>query len=144
MGKGFTFSARDTGDVGSVPGLGGFPGGSGNTSQYSCLKNPMDRRARRATVHGAVKSQTWPSVTMVWQSDTLRRKSNVWHIVKKKSSHKTRWLMQCGVYVAGRRNPTAFTSSFLFARRRWKRNCSRLSSCSRVTISPKNRSRANT
>ena len=32
--------------------------GDGNPLQYSCLGNPMDRGAWRATVHGAVKSQT--------------------------------------------------------------------------------------
>ena len=33
-------------------------GGNGNPLQYSCLENPMDRGAWRATVHGAAKSQT--------------------------------------------------------------------------------------
>ena len=33
----------DTGDLGSIPGLGRSPGGGkGNPLQYSCLKNPMD------------------------------------------------------------------------------------------------------
>ena len=37
----------------------GFPGeGSGNPLQYSCLKNPMDRGAWWATVHGVTKSWT--------------------------------------------------------------------------------------
>ena len=27
--------------------------------QYSCLRNPTDRRAWQATVHGVTKSQTW-------------------------------------------------------------------------------------
>ena len=33
-------------------------GGHGNPLQYSCLENPMDRGAWRATVHWAAKSQT--------------------------------------------------------------------------------------
>ena len=33
-------------------------GGNGNTLQYSCLGNPMDRGAWRATVHGVAESQT--------------------------------------------------------------------------------------
>ena len=34
------------GDPGSIAGLGGSPGeGNGNPLQYSCLENPMDRRA---------------------------------------------------------------------------------------------------
>ena len=32
--------------------------GNGNPFQYSCLENPMDRRAWWAAVHGVVKSQT--------------------------------------------------------------------------------------
>ena len=30
----------------------------GNPFQYSCLENPMERRAWWATVHGVTKSQT--------------------------------------------------------------------------------------
>ena len=30
-------------------------GGNGNLLQYSCLENPMDRGAWRATVHGVTK-----------------------------------------------------------------------------------------
>ena len=51
-------SACSAGDLGSIPGLGRFPGeGNGNPLQYSCLKNPMDRGAWQATVHGVLKSQ---------------------------------------------------------------------------------------
>ena len=36
-------SARNVGDLGSIPGLGRSPGeGNGNPLQYSCLENPMD------------------------------------------------------------------------------------------------------
>ena len=39
-------SACNTGDLGSIPGLGRSPGeGNGNLLQYSCLENPMDREA---------------------------------------------------------------------------------------------------
>ena len=39
-------NAGDTGDVGSIPGLGRSPGGgNSNSFQYSCLENPMDRGA---------------------------------------------------------------------------------------------------
>ena len=52
-------NAEDSRDVGSVPGLGRSPGGgNGNPLQYSCLKNPMDKGALQATVHGVAKSQT--------------------------------------------------------------------------------------
>ena len=33
-------------------------GGPGNPLQYSCLENPMDRKACWATVHGVAKSHT--------------------------------------------------------------------------------------
>ena len=50
---------QETGDAGSIPGWERCPGeGNGNSLQCSCLENPMDRRAWRATVHGATKSQT--------------------------------------------------------------------------------------
>ena len=52
-------NAKDIRDSGLIPGLGRFPqGGRGNPLQYSCLENPMDRGAWRATVHGVVKSRT--------------------------------------------------------------------------------------
>ena len=39
-------NAEDARDVGSIPGLGGFPGeGNGNPLQYSCLENSMDTGA---------------------------------------------------------------------------------------------------
>jgi len=42
--------------VGSIPGLGRSPGiENGNSLQYSCLENPMDRGAWQATVHGVAK-----------------------------------------------------------------------------------------
>ena len=52
-------NARDTGDVGSVPGSGKSPGGgNGNPRQYFCLGFSMDRGVWQATVHGVAKSQT--------------------------------------------------------------------------------------
>ena len=50
--------ARESGDVGSVPGSGRSPGvGNGNPFQYYCLENSMDGGPWRATVHGVTKSQ---------------------------------------------------------------------------------------
>ena len=52
-------NAGDTRDVGSIPGSGRSPGiGSGNSCQYSCLENSIDRGAWRAIVHGIAKNQT--------------------------------------------------------------------------------------
>ena len=49
-------SAYSAGDLGSIPGLGNSHGeGNGNPFQYSCLENPMDRGAWRATVHGIAR-----------------------------------------------------------------------------------------
>ena len=58
-GKESACNAGDTGDVGSIPGLGRSLGrGNDNPLQYSCLENPMDRGAWRATVHRVAKSRT--------------------------------------------------------------------------------------
>ena len=63
MGKESTCNAGYTGDAGSVPGLGRFPGGGdGNPLQYPCLEDAMDRGAWLATVHRVAK-----------QSDTAKR-----------------------------------------------------------------------
>ena len=47
------------GDLGLIPVLGrSFGEGNGSPAQYSCLGNPMDRGAWRATIHGVAKSGT--------------------------------------------------------------------------------------
>ena len=47
------------GDTGLSPGSGRSPGeGNGNPLQYSCLGNPIDRGAWRATVYGVAESDT--------------------------------------------------------------------------------------
>ena len=52
-------NAGDARDVSWILGSGRYPGGgNGNPLQYSCLGNPMDREAQRATVHGVAKSRT--------------------------------------------------------------------------------------
>ena len=57
--KNLPVNAGNIKDVGSIPGLGRFPGGGhGNPLQYSCLENPTDRGAWRTTVHGVAKSHT--------------------------------------------------------------------------------------
>ena len=46
----------NAGDTSSIPGSGRSLGeGIGNPVQYSCLENPMDRGAWRATIHGKAK-----------------------------------------------------------------------------------------
>ena len=52
-------SACNVGDLDLIPGLGrSFGEGHDNPLQYSCLENPMDRRAWWATVHRVTKSWT--------------------------------------------------------------------------------------
>ena len=46
-------------DLGSIPESARSPDEeNGNPLQYSCLENPVDRGAWRATVHGVAKSRT--------------------------------------------------------------------------------------
>ena len=62
------------GDLGSIPGLGKFPGEwNGNPLQQFCLENSMDRGAQQATVHEVMK-----------ESDTAERWSKLinWDRVK--------------------------------------------------------------
>ena len=56
MVKNLPTNAGDIRDVGSIPRSGrSSGGGQGNTLQYSCLDNPMDRGAWQATVHGVAE-----------------------------------------------------------------------------------------
>ena len=52
-------STCNSGDPGSISELGRYPGeGNGHPLQYSCLENPMDGGAWRATVPGVAESDT--------------------------------------------------------------------------------------
>ena len=63
-GKESTCSAGDIRDVGLIPGSGRSPGGGhGNPLQYSCLDNPMDTEAWRATVHWGHRESIMAQVT---------------------------------------------------------------------------------
>ena len=53
-------NAGDKRESGLIPGSERSPGGGhGNSLYYSCLENPTNRGAWRATVHGVAKSWTW-------------------------------------------------------------------------------------
>ena len=54
-GKDSTCNARDPG---SIPGLGRSPGGGHDNPLQNSHKNPTDREAWWATVHGVTKSWT--------------------------------------------------------------------------------------
>ena len=59
MVKNLPANVADTGDAGSILGLGRSAGvGNGNLLQYSFLENSMDRGAWWATVCGVAKSWT--------------------------------------------------------------------------------------
>ena len=59
MVKNLPANVRDIRDAGLILRLGRSPGeGNGNQLQYSCLENPMDRKAWRAMVHRVAQSQT--------------------------------------------------------------------------------------
>ena len=71
VGKNLPANTGDTGDAGLIPGSGRFPEREhGNPLQYSCLENPMDRRAWWAIVH-----------KVAWSWTQLKRLSMHIHIV---------------------------------------------------------------
>ena len=58
-------NAGDARDTGSIPGSGRSSRvGNGNSLQYPCLENSMDRETWWATVHGVTKNQTLLSIHM--------------------------------------------------------------------------------
>ena len=66
MAKNLPANAGDSGILSLILGLGRSPGeGNGNPLQYSCLENPMDGGARRATVHGVAGSRTTERLSML-------------------------------------------------------------------------------
>ena len=81
---------QNAGEVGSMSGLGrSFEEGNGNPLQNSCLGNPMDSGAWRATVHGVAKSQKckrircdlvpkqWQHVRNCYSSELFRMKYEI-------------------------------------------------------------------
>ena len=78
-------SARDAGGPGLIPELGGSPGeGNGNLLQSSCLENPIDRRAWRATVHGVAEADRTEQLTLILSAvNTQRDKFPALHLACK-------------------------------------------------------------
>ena len=65
MVKNLLAKAGDIRDKGFIPGSGRYPEeGDGNSLQYSCLENSMDRGVWWASVHGVAKSWTQLSTHM--------------------------------------------------------------------------------
>ena len=82
MGKEKAYNAGDNRDMGSIPGLGGSPGGGhGKPLQYSCLENPMNRGAWQVTVHWVAKSWTKMKLPSTHVSQSSVRKSllKIWN-----------------------------------------------------------------
>ena len=70
---------EDTRDLGSVPGLGRYPGvGNGSPLQYSCLENPLDRGAWLTTLHGVTKS--WARLKQL-STHTLAPECFTWEVI---------------------------------------------------------------
>ena len=60
-------NAGDARDTGLIPGLGRSPrGGNDNPLPYSCLGNPTDRWAWRATVYRVMKESDMPEHTHIY------------------------------------------------------------------------------
>ena len=71
MGKESACNAEDTGDRSSIHGLGNSPEeGESNPLPYSCLENPTDREAWRATVQRVAKG--WKAHRKIAQGWSLR------------------------------------------------------------------------
>ena len=67
-------SVHNSGDLGSIPGLGRSPGeGNGYSLQYSFLENSMDRGASWATVQGVAKS--WTQLRLTFSLSVVLGKS---------------------------------------------------------------------
>ena len=74
-------SARNVGDLGSIPGLGRSPAeGNGYLPQHSCLEKSMDWGARQATVYGVTKIQTQLSDFHFQEIDYLRWHNNALYL----------------------------------------------------------------
>ena len=68
-----------------TPGSGRSPGvGNGNPFQYSCLRNPTNRGAWRATVHGVAKESDTTDHTckLYFYTQLGRQKARGWNMLE--------------------------------------------------------------
>ena len=62
-------SACNEGAISLIPGSGRSPGGGhGNSLQYSCLENPMDRGAWQATVLESDMTEQLSTACLLWRN----------------------------------------------------------------------------
>ena len=94
--KNLLASAGDARDSGLILGSGRSPGvGNGNTLQFSCLENPVDREAWWAAVHGVAKRVRHNCATEHTQCEQRGKQSshagglgmNRWNLADGDSSH---------------------------------------------------------
>ena len=79
-------NAGDIRDRGLIPRLGSSPeGGNGNTLQYSCLENPIDRGGWWAIVHGVIQ------LDMTEAREKAGLKLNIQKTKNMASGHITSW-----------------------------------------------------
>ena len=65
-------SAGDARDASLIPGSGRSPGvGNGNSLQYSCLENSMDKGDRQATVQAVTNWKTVPDMQVIQQQTNI-------------------------------------------------------------------------
>ena len=83
-----TTNAEDTRDTASIPGLGQPPGGgNGNPLQYSCLKNPINRGAWWATIHGVTKEPVMTQQLSTHDRQMIQMADTHTHIYINKSTY---------------------------------------------------------
>ena len=88
-----------------MPGWGQSPGkGNGNALQYSCWKNPMNRGAWWATVHGVVKNQRGLSTQEQEYGQSPTRLLCPWDFPSKNNGVGCHFLLQ-GIFPTNRSNP---------------------------------------
>ena len=88
--KNLPTNARHAGDSSLIPGLGRSPGwGNGNPLQYSCLENPIDRGAWRATVHRVTRGQMTEATEHTYTKNQWSNKS--FFLLSQKSLHVSCW-----------------------------------------------------
>ena len=112
MVKNLPANTGDTRDMGSSPGLGRSPGErNGNSLQYSCLGNPMDRGTWLSIVHGILKESTWlkwlkPQQFTILQFLRLEILNQVWAKVKVSTRLYSFWSLQGRVWFLAFSLPT--------------------------------------
>ena len=90
-------NAGDVRDSGLIPGSERPPGeGHSNPLRYSCLENPMDRRAWQCTVHGITESDTTESTKHAsthGKYRSFRRQMNSQFVIKSSSAFQENFVL---------------------------------------------------